>query len=54
VRFFVWLETHIRSTILDELDDSMKSGTYSSSFWTAKTGKTVDQLWSQYTVNPAL
>lgn len=53
-RFFVWLENKVRSTILLELDDAMKAGTYSSSFWTARTGRTVDQLWAQYGTNPAL
>ena len=53
-RFFVWLENKVRSTILLELDDAMKSGTYSASFWTSRTGKTVDQLWAQYGSNPTL
>lgn len=53
-RFFVWLENRVRSTILNELDDAMKAGTYSSSFWTARTGKTVDQLWADYGANPTL
>jgi hypothetical protein len=53
-RFFVWLENHVRPTIVDELDDEMKAGTYSPSFWTFRTGFTVDQLWAQYGMNPAL
>jgi hypothetical protein len=53
-RFFVWLENKVRSTILTELDDVMKAGTYSSSFWTSRTGRTVDQLWTQYGTNPTL
>ncbi len=53
-RFFVWMENHIRSTILDELDSTMRAGQYSPDFWTEKTGKTVDTLWSIYGSNPAL
>jgi hypothetical protein len=53
-RFFVWLENRVRSTILLELDDAMKSGSYSPSFWTFRTGFTVDQLWAQYSANPTL
>jgi hypothetical protein len=53
-RFFVWLENKVRATILLELDDTMKAGAYSSSFWTSRTGKPVDQLWAQYGSNPTL
>ena len=53
-RFFVWLELHVRATIVDELDDVMKSGTYTANFWVNQTGSTVDQLWAEYGQNPAL
>jgi hypothetical protein len=53
-RFFVWIEQRIRPTIMDELDDTMKAGTYTAAFWTSKTGLTVDQLWSQYGQSPAI
>jgi hypothetical protein len=53
-RFFAWLELHVRSTILLELDDTMKAGTYTANFWVQMTGSTVDQLWSQYGANPTL
>jgi len=53
-RFFAWLENRVRSTILLELDDTMKTGQYTPSFWTFRTGFTVDQLWAQYGTNPAL
>jgi hypothetical protein len=53
-RFFVWLENRVRATILTELDDVMKAGTYTPDFWVQRTGFTVDQLWQQYGANPAL
>jgi hypothetical protein len=53
-RFFVWLELRVRATILDELDDVMKAGTYTPDFWVQRTGLTVDQLWANYGANPAL
>jgi hypothetical protein len=53
-RFFVWIEQRIRPTIMDELNGTMKAGTYSGTFWTSKTGLTVDQLWSQYGQSPAI
>ncbi len=53
-RFFVWLETRVRPTILDELDDALKGRTYSAAFWKAQTGRTVDELWADYKAQPAL
>lgn len=54
-RFFQWLETHGQAGIVIKLDKSMRSGMYSTSvFWPANTGKTVDQLWTDYAANPAL
>jgi hypothetical protein len=53
-RFFVWLETRIRETILDELDDAIKGRSYSPDFWKAATGRTVDELWADYKTRPAI
>jgi len=54
-RFLQWLETHGQDGIVVKLDKSMRNGTYTTAtFWTANTGKTVDQLWTDYTANPAL
>ncbi len=53
-RFFVWLENHIRPTILTELDSTMRTSQYYPEFWTERTGKTVDQLWMKYGNNPGL
>lgn len=53
-RFFAWLELHVNSSILNNLNTICHNGTYSSNTWVQLTGKTVDQLWAQYSANPAL
>ena len=53
-RFFVWLENHIRPTIVNELDSAMRLSTYSNDIWKKLTGKTVDELWESYSKNPGL
>jgi hypothetical protein len=47
-RFLLWVEAKVRPTIATELDDALRDRTYSASFWTSKTGKTVDALWADY------
>jgi hypothetical protein len=53
-RFLVWLELHVRSTIVNDLNTALRNRTYTSNTWSQLTGKTVDQLWADYSQNPAL
>ena len=53
-RFLVWLEKNISSMIVDELDGAMRSKTYSKETWKQLTGKTVDELWEDYSHRPEL
>ena len=53
-RFLVWLELHVLSTIVNELNTALRTKTYNNNTWTTLTGKTVDQLWADYSQNPAL
>ncbi|HEU5056258.1 MAG TPA: basic secretory protein-like protein, partial [Kofleriaceae bacterium] len=52
-RFLLWIETSVRASITTELDDALRARQYSASFWTAKTGKTVDALWADYAADSA-
>lgn len=47
-RFFLWLEAKVDPDLATALDATARAGTYSDSFWTERTGKTVDQLWADY------
>lgn len=53
-RFLVWLENHVKTSIVNELDNTMRLKTYSANTWKDITGKTVDELWQSYSQNPAL
>jgi len=53
-RFLAWLELHKRSTIVNELNTALRNRTYTSNTWSQLTGETVDQLWADYSANPAL
>lgn len=53
-RFFVWLEKHKHAGIVKKLDTAMRSKTYTEDIWKKLTGKTVEELWQEYSVNSAL
>ncbi len=54
-RFLVWLENHEDKTIVDQLDDGLRSENYySTDMWKEITGKTLDELWDEYAANPEL
>lgn len=51
-RFFTWLQK--RRPFVDQLDARMRSGIYRDSFWHEVCGRTVDQLWADYSASPVL
>jgi len=53
-RFLAWLEKNVNDKIVDSLDASMRSHTYTPEVWVKLTGKTLDDLWQNYVQNPAL
>lgn len=53
-RFFVWLEKNVKPGLIATLDGQLRSHTYTDQSWASLTGKTLDQLWSDYTKNPAV
>ena len=53
-RFLEWLETHGNKGLVRKLDASLRSHTFTPEIWKTETGKTLDELWSGYSANPAL
>jgi hypothetical protein len=53
-RFLTWLENRIKASIVDELDSSLRQRTYNEQTWQHLTGKSVIQLWKEYSQNPQL
>lgn len=53
-RFFLWLELKYGITLLENLNSSGRNNNYHENLWGTWTGKTIDQLWSDYAANPEL
>ncbi|MGB7527835.1 basic secretory protein-like protein [Sphingobacterium cellulitidis] len=53
-RFFKWIESHKKKNFVKKLDKAMREKTYTDAFWQKQTGKTIDELWSEYSSNPVI
>jgi len=47
-KFFVWLEQRYGGLLIDHLNSTLFQQGYSAAFWSLETGRTLDQLWSDY------
>lgn len=53
-RFLVWIEKKKKKGIVKKLDAALRSRTYTAAMWKQLTGKTVDELWQEYSLQPGL
>ena len=53
-RFLVWIEKNVKPGLVKILDKQMREHTYTDESWKKATGKTVDELWTTYAVNPVI
>ena len=53
-RFLVWMEEKVKPGIVKTLDKQMRDHTFTDNTWKDLTGKTVDELWKDYSANPAI
>jgi len=53
-RFFVWLEKTKGEAFIEDLNAAMHSKTYSDEFWNQKAGKSIPELWDEYSKNPGI
>jgi hypothetical protein len=53
-RFLVWLDENKLKGIVRQLDTAMRSRKYNPQIWKELTGKTIDELWSEYALNPTI
>jgi hypothetical protein len=51
-RFFAWLEQNVKPGLIANLDQQLRAHQYTEQSWTALTGKTLDQLWEDYSKEP--
>ena len=53
-RFLVWIEAKVKPGAVKILDQQMRDHTFTDNTWKDLTGKTVDELWKDYSANPAI
>lgn len=53
-RFLVWVEKNKNPEIVNKIDSAMRAGTYTADMWKQLCGKTVDELWQDYSANPVI
>jgi hypothetical protein len=53
-RFLLWLETKVKPGIVKVLDKQMRDHTLTDNTWKTLTGKTLEELWKDYSQNPAI
>jgi hypothetical protein len=53
-RFLEWIEETAKPGIVKELDNELRTHTFTDDSWKKQTGKTLDELWTAYTQNPAI
>lgn len=53
-RFFAWLEQYVKPGLIANLDSQLRAHQYIEESWVKLTGKTIDQLWEDYSKNPVV
>ncbi len=53
-RFLVWVEKNYKKDLVKTFDKQLRDHTFTDDNWKKETGKTVDELWTAYAVNPAI
>jgi hypothetical protein len=53
-RFLVWIEEKIKPGLVKDFNNQLRKHTYTDDSWKKATGKTVNELWKEYTANPAV
>jgi len=51
-RFFAWLEQNVKPGLIAALDQQLRAHEYTEQSWTTLTGKSLDQLWLDYSKEP--
>lgn len=52
-RFFAWLEIQ-RPGVIGKVDATLRKHTYTEDTWVKLTGKSLNELWEQYTQHPSI
>ncbi|TWR23869.1 secretory protein [Mucilaginibacter pallidiroseus] len=53
-RFFTWIEKKVKKGFVKKMDSLMRDHKYTDNAWKDITGKTVTELWAEYSANPVI
>lgn len=53
-RFFIWIEKTVKPGFVKDVDAKLRKHTYTENTWKDETGKTLDELWADYSASPAI
>lgn len=53
-RFLVWLEAKKNDGLVNELDNAMRTKSYTPEIWNKLAGNSLDELWQEYAGDPAI
>jgi hypothetical protein len=53
-RFLVWIETKVKKGTVKKFDGLLRDHKFTDNTWKDVTGKTVTELWKEYSENPAI
>ena len=53
-RFLVWIEEKVKPGVVKDFNKQLRLHTFTDNSWQTATGKTLDELWAQYSANPEI
>ena len=51
-RFLVWIEEKVKTGIVKDFNKQLRLHTFTDNSWKTATGKSLDELWAEYSANP--
>ncbi|WP_186755411.1 basic secretory protein-like protein [Echinicola salinicaeni] len=51
-RFLLWINQRFDKDFVQRMDEKMRKKEYDESLWSLYTGKTLEELWDQYSIDP--
>jgi hypothetical protein len=53
-RFLVWMEEKVKPGVVKDFNKQLRLHTFTDNSWKTATGKTLDELWAEYSANPEI
>jgi hypothetical protein len=53
-RFLVWVEERVKTGVVKDFNKQLRLHTFTDNSWKTATGKTLDELWAEYSANPEI